>query len=58
MIGKTQVGGTDAVQVQGTSQQGDTVSAWIATGEPHHVLRLADGQDEGASSPDGHASPL
>jgi hypothetical protein len=49
VIGKTQVGGTDAVQVQGTSQQGDTVSAWIATGEPHHVLKLAvaDGSSPG-----------
>ncbi len=41
VIGETQVAGTDAVQVQGTSKQGDTVSAWVATGEPHHVLKLA-----------------
>jgi hypothetical protein len=49
VVGKTQVAGTDAVQVQGTSKQGDTVSAWIATGEPHHVLKLAvtDGSSPG-----------
>jgi hypothetical protein len=49
VIGQAQVGGTDAVQVQGTSKQGDTVSAWIATGEPHHVLKLAvaDGSSPG-----------
>ncbi len=41
VVGTTTVNGTDAVQVQGQSKQGDTVSAWIATGEPHHVLKLA-----------------
>jgi hypothetical protein len=49
VVGTTQVGGTDAVQVQGESKQGDTVSAWIATGDPHHVLKLdvTDGSSPG-----------
>jgi hypothetical protein len=48
VVGTTTVNGTDAVQVRGTSKQGDTVSAWVATGDPHHVLRLA---VTGGSSP-------
>jgi hypothetical protein len=49
VVGTTQVGGTDAVQVQGRSKQGDTVSAWIALGDPHHVLKLdvTDGSSPG-----------
>ena len=41
VVGTTTVNGADAVQVQGKSKQGDTVSAWVATGDPHHVLKLA-----------------
>ena len=49
VIGTSAVDGTDAVQVQGTSKQGDTVSAWVATGSPHHVLKLevSDGSSPG-----------
>jgi hypothetical protein len=60
VIGSTQVGGTDAVQVQGTSQQGDTVSAWVATGEPHHVLKLdvVDGSSPGTLTFSEFDTPL
>jgi hypothetical protein len=60
VIGTTQVGGTDAVQVQGTSQQGDTVSAWVATGEPHHVLKLdvVDGSSPGTLTFSEFDTPL
>jgi hypothetical protein len=60
VIGTTQVGGTDAVQVQGTSQQGDTVSAWVATGEPHHVLKLdvVDGSSPGTLTFSEFDAPL
>lgn len=49
VIGTSHVGGSDAVQVQGTSEQGDTVSAWVATSAPHHVLKLdvGDGSSPG-----------
>ena len=49
VIGTAEVGGTPAVQVQGRSRQGDTVSAWVATGSPHHVLKLevTDGSSPG-----------
>jgi hypothetical protein len=60
VIGTTQVGGTDAVQVQGTSQQGDTVSAWVATVEPHHVLKLdvVDGSSPGTLTFSEFDTPL
>jgi hypothetical protein len=60
VIGTTQVGGTDAVQVQGTSQQGDTVSAWVAAGEPHHVLKLdvVDGSSPGTLTFSEFDTPL
>ena len=60
VIGTTQVGGTDVVQVQGRSEQGDTVSAWVATGEPHHVLKLhvADGTSPGTLTFSEFDTPL
>jgi hypothetical protein len=50
VIGTSQVGGADAVQVQGKSKQGDTVDAWVATDDPHYVLKLtvADGTSPGS----------
>jgi hypothetical protein len=49
VIGTSTVGGTEAVQVRGTSSKGESVSAWVATGSPHHVLRLevTDGSSPG-----------
>jgi hypothetical protein len=49
VIGTSTVGGTEAVQVRGTSRKGESVSAWVATGSPHHVLRLevTDGSSPG-----------
>jgi hypothetical protein len=49
VVGTTTVDGAEAVQVHGISEQGDTVSAWVATQDPHHVLELsvADGSSPG-----------
>jgi hypothetical protein len=60
VVGETQVGGTDAVQVEGKSKEGDTVSAWVATGEPHHVLKLdvTDGSSPGTLAFSEFDTPL
>jgi hypothetical protein len=60
VIGTTQVGGTDAVQVQGASEQGDTVSAWVAITDPHYVLELevVDGSSPGTLTFSEFDTPL
>jgi hypothetical protein len=40
-VGETEeVDGQEAVVVESETEEGDPVSAWVATDEPHHILKL------------------